>query len=123
MHQSNPTLKMEATGFTIEYHTESIEFTNGLKAKLEKRLEKLAGRHRDITGASLAVHNVSGNNRHHEFKVRLVLYHRPDNIAAVRKANTVANAVLEALDAVERQVRQQRDRLRERNRANREKRR
>ena len=119
MLQSNPTFEMEATGFTIEYHTESIEFTNGLKAKLEKRLEKLAGRHRDITGASLAVHNVSGNNRHHEFKVRLVLYHRPDNIAAVRKANTVSNAVLEALDAVERQVREHRERQRERNRARR----
>ena len=119
MHQSNPTFVMEATGFTIEYHTESIEFTNGLKAKLEKRLDKLVGRHRDITGASLAVHTVSGDNRHHEFKVRLVLYHRPDNIAAVCKADTVSNAVLEALDAVERQVREHRERQRERNRARR----
>ena len=119
MPQSNPTFKMEATGFTIEYHTETVDFTNGLKAKLEKRLEKLAGRHRDITGASLAVQNISGDNRHHEFKVRLVLYHKPDNIAAVRKADTVSNAVLEALDAIERQVRTQRDRQRERNRARR----
>ena len=110
---------MEATGFTIEYHTETIEFTNGLKAKLEKRLEKLAGRHRDITGASMAVHSISGANRHPEYKVRLVLYRRPDNIAAVRKADTVSNAVLEALDAIERQVREQRERQRERNRVRR----
>ena len=110
---------MEATRFTIEYHTETFEFTNGLKAKLEKRLEKLAGRHRDITGASLAVHTVSGANRHHEYKVRLVLYRKPDNIAAVRKADTVSNALLDALDAVERQVREQRERQRERNRARR----
>ena len=101
---------MEVPRFTIEYHTETYEFTNGLKAKLEKRLEKLAGRHRDITGASLAVHTVSGANRHHEYK---------DNIAAIRKADTVSNAVLEALDAIERQVREQRERQRERNRVRR----
>ncbi len=119
MQPLNPTFEMEATGFTIEYHTETIEFTNDLKAKLEKRLEKLAARHRDITGASLAVHTLSGNKRHHMFKVRLVLYHKPDNIAAICKADTVSNAILEALDAVERQVREQRERQRERNRARR----
>ncbi len=110
---------MEATRFTIEYHTETYEFTNGLKAKLEKRLEKLAGGHRDITGASLAVNPISGANRHSEYKVRLVLYHRPDNIAVIRKADTVSNAVLDALDAIERQVRERRERQRERNRGRR----
>ena len=110
---------MEVNGFTIEYHTETIEFNDDLKAKLEKRLNKLSEGHRDITGASLAVHTINGANRHHEYKVRLVVYHRPDNIAAIRKADTVANAVLEALDAVERQVREQRDRRRERHRARR----
>lgn len=107
---------MEATGFSVEYHTETYELTNGLKGKVEQRLEKLARRHHDITGASLAVQTVSGANRRPEYKVRLVLYHKPDNIAAIRKADTVANALLEALDAVERQVRQHRERQRERTR-------
>ena len=107
---------MEATDFTVEYHTETYEFTNGLREKVEQRLEKLARRHHDMTGASLAVHMVSGANRRHVYKVRLVLYYKPDNIAAVRKADTVANAVLETLDAVERQVREHRERRRERTR-------
>lgn len=110
---------MEATDFTVEYHTETYELTNGLKGKIEQRLDKLARRHHDITGASLAVQTISGANRRHEYKVRLVLYHKPDNIAAVRKADTVANALLEALDAVERQVRERRERLRERARGRR----
>ena len=107
---------MEATGFTVEYHTETNELTNGLRAKVEQRLEKLARRRHDITGASLAVQTISGANRRHEYKVRLVLYHKPDNIVAVRKADTVANALLETLDAVERQVRQRRERQRKRTR-------
>ena len=105
---------MEATGFTIEYHTETYELTDSLRAKVEQRLEKLARGHRDMTGASLAVQMVSGTNRHHEYKVRLVLYHKPDNIVAIREADTVSNALLEALDAVERQVRERRERQRER---------
>ncbi len=108
---------MEATTpFTIEYHSDTYELTEDLKTKLEKRLDKLAHRHRDLTGASLAVHTISGANRRHEYKVRLVLYAKPDNIVAIRKSDTVANALLEALDAVARQVRERRERLRTRTR-------
>jgi len=110
---------MEVTGFIIEYHTDTPELTENLKGKLQQRLEKLARRHHDITGASLAVNTISGANRHPEYKVRLVLYHKPDNIAAIEKADTVANALLAALDAVERQVREGRERLRARSRARR----
>lgn len=107
---------MEVNDFVVEYHSETHELNNELKEKLEHRLDKLARRHRDITGASLAVHNISGDNRHHEFKVRLVVYHKPDNIAAIRKGDTVQNALLDAIDAIERQVREHRDRQRARNR-------
>ncbi len=103
---------MNTFAFDIEYHSESSELTDALKAKVAHRLEKLAQQHRDITGASLAVHTISGANRHPEFKVRLVLYHKPDNIAAIRKGESVAKALLEALDAIERQVRDHRQRLR-----------
>jgi ribosomal subunit interface protein len=108
---------MEAIDFAIEYHSETHEFTDSLKAKVEQRLGKLARQHRDITGASLAIHRVSGANRHHQFRVRLVLYHKPDNIAATHKADAVANALMEALNAIERQVRERRDRRRESHRA------
>lgn len=110
---------METTGFTVEYHDDTVELTDSLKEKVEHRLSKLARRHRDITGASLAVHTISRAHRHQEYKVRLVLYHKPDNIAAIRKADSVPNALLETLDAVERQVREQRERQRERNRVRR----
>ena len=104
---------------SIEYHTESVDFSKGLRVKVESRLQKLAGGHRDIAGASVAVQIVNGAARHSEYKARLVLYHKPANIAAIRKADTVSNAVLESVDAVERQVRQQRERARERSRVRR----
>ncbi|MFQ5570961.1 MAG: HPF/RaiA family ribosome-associated protein [Rhodothermales bacterium] len=107
---------MQTIAFDVEYHSDTEKLTNALKAKVERRLEKLAHRHHDITGASLAVQTVSGANRKPDYKVRLVLYHRPDNIAAIRKNETVANALMEALDAVERQVREHRERLHARTR-------
>jgi len=107
---------MHAVSFDIEYTSDTPELTNTLKGKVEKRIQKLTHRHKDVTGASLAVETLSGANQHPDYRVRLVLYHRPDNVAAVRKDDSVANALHDVLDAVERQVREQRERLRARNR-------
>lgn len=104
------------TDIAVEYHTETIEFTDAVKAKVDARLRKLASGHRDISGASVAINIISGANRHQEYRARVVLYHRPSNVVAIRKDATVSNAVLEAVEAIERQVRDQRERMRERNR-------
>ena len=104
---------MAELAFDVEYHSDTPELTDHLKEKTEKRLAKLTKRHKDVTGASVAVHTASGDSLPRTFRVRVVLYHRPDNIAAVRKEETVAQALSDALDAVERQVREQREKLRE----------
>jgi ribosomal subunit interface protein len=106
--------------FVIEYQSDTPELTDALKEKVEQRLEKLAKRHRDITGASLSVDMPSHDAAQRTiYRVRLVVYQRPENVAAVRKEDSVNNALKEVLDAVERQVRERRDRQRERNRARR----
>lgn len=107
---------METTAFDLEYTTDTRDLTDDLLAKVQKRLEKLSNGHKDITGASLAVDTPSGDSAPRMHRVRLVLYHRPENIAAVRKDASVSIALHDVLDAVERQVRQQRARLRGRNR-------
>ncbi len=107
------------TDIGIEFHTETEEFTDLLRNKVENRLQRLAGGHRGISGASVAVNPVGGTNRHTEYRVRIVIYHKLGNVAAVRVADTVSHPVLEALDAVERQVREQRERSRKKNRARR----
>ncbi len=107
---------MHAVTFDIEYTSDTPELTDALKEKVEKRLNKLTNGHKDVTGASLAIETLSGTNQHIDYRVRLVLYHRPENVASVRKGDAVSNLILEVLDAVERQVREQRERLRARNR-------
>ena len=108
------------TEIGIEYHAETEEFTETLRSKVERRLHRLAGGHRDISGASIAVSPISGANRHAEYRARIVVYHKLGNVAAVRVADTVSHPVLEAMDAVERQVREQRDRNREKSRSRRQ---
>ena len=103
----------------IEYHSETADFTDAQKAKVERRLQKLSGGHRAIAGAFVGVHVVSGANRHQEYRARVVLYRRPSNIAASSTADTVSLAVQDALDAVERMTREQRERMRERSRSRR----
>ena len=108
------------TPFTVEYHSETSELTDALKEKVEQRLQKLAKRHHDITGASLSVDMPSHDTAQYTiYRVRLVVYQRPENVAAVREEDSVTTALKEVLDAVERQVRERRDRQRERNRASR----
>ncbi len=103
---------METVPFSIEYHSDTPEFNDDLKDKVETRLQKLARGNRDITGASLAVQTASGDTLPHEYRVRIVIYQRPDNTTVIEKGPSVSVMVKKALDVVERQVRAQRDKLR-----------
>jgi len=105
--------------FDIEYYTESANLTEREKKIIESRVHKLARGHRDISGASVALECVSGANKRAEYKARLVVYCKPANVAASRTHASVYSAVTDALDAVERQIRDQRDRMRDRLRTHR----
>ena len=105
--------------FPIQYYAESARLSQRQRTGIESRLRKLASRHRDISGASVAVELVSGDTRRAEYRARLVLYCKPVNIAATHKSHSVVEAATEALEAVARQVRSQRERMRERSRAQR----
>jgi ribosomal subunit interface protein len=103
---------MEPATFEIEYQSDSPELTDEIKEKAEKRLQKLARGRRDVTGAAIAVSTTSGGNGPREYRVRIVVYQRAGNVAAVEKGDTVASAMLEAVDAAERQVREGREKRR-----------
>ncbi len=111
-----------STDVAIEYALDDATLTRGMRAKVTDRIQRLAGGHRDILGAAVALENMRGTKRNAEYRCRLVLYFKPANIVAVHKAATEKAALLEALDAIERQVRQQRERMWERTRAKRVKR-
>jgi ribosome-associated translation inhibitor RaiA len=84
-----------------------------LRAEAEGRLRALTDGHTDITGASVAVEELTRDTTPHLYEVRVVVYMRPQDVFAVEKQETAAGALKGALDAVERQVREHRAKLRE----------
>lgn len=85
-----------------------------LDAEVDTRLRKLTKGHTDMTGASVIMENVDKEAQTpYLYRARIVLYTRPEYIAADQEADTALGALKAALDAVERQVREKRDKLRE----------
>lgn len=84
-----------------------------LYAMVEERVLKLAKGHTDITGAAVNLTQPSQNTQTpYIFEVTVVLYVRPANIVATEEAGDLEGALKGALDAVERQMREKREKLR-----------
>lgn len=102
----------EFTDFPIEYYNEAND-DNSLYVTVEDRLRKLAQGHNDITGASIQLtQRAAGRTTAHTFEATLIVYARPTQIVATERSDSLEGAVKGALDAVERQVREKREKLR-----------
>jgi hypothetical protein len=84
-----------------------------LWTEADRRLRALAEGHTDIVDAAVAVEELTGDTTPHLYEARVVVYIRPEDIVAVEKQETAEGALKGALDAVERQVRERRVKLRE----------
>jgi hypothetical protein len=82
-----------------------------LIVEADERLRSLAEGNDDMVGASVALEELTGGETPHFYQARVVAYIRPDNIVGVEKADSPDAALKSALTAVERQVRQRRDKL------------
>lgn len=101
--------------FLNEVETLGQDEETNLRDRAESHLRSLAKDRRDVIGAAVSLESlVKGERSPHLFQARVVLYARPENIAAVAKRETPANALQDALDAVERQLRNRREKLQER---------
>jgi ribosome-associated translation inhibitor RaiA len=99
--------------FAFEFYTEVADADDALRLEADRRLRSLTEGHTDITGASVALEELTGETTPNRFQARVVIYMRPDNVASVEKAETAQGALKGALTAAERQVRQARNKLRE----------
>lgn len=104
---------MEPTSFLIEYHSDTPELTDEVKAKIARKIEKLSRGNSDLTAASIAVTTNSGDSQPREYRMRILLTSKLADVTVTEKGGSLPSVVTEALDALERQVRQQRDRRRE----------
>jgi ribosome-associated translation inhibitor RaiA len=103
------------TDFPIEFYNDTeVGNDHALFVEAEESLRALAKGHSDIVGASVNLTQPSQNNATpYIFEATVIAYTRPQHIAATEKAGDLRGALRGALQAVERQVRAQRERLRD----------
>ena len=98
--------------FDFEFYSEDLARDAALREEAEASLRELAeGRH-DMIGASVAIEAIARGETDHLYEARVVAYIKPDNVVATEKGRTPQLALSGALDAVERQIRQQRQEFR-----------
>ena len=103
---------MNSTEFSFEFYSEIPDPDEALRAEAERRLLALTEGHDDLIGASATMEELTGETTPHRYQATVVIFKRPDNVAATEKAETSEGALKGALSAVERQVRELRERLR-----------
>lgn len=107
---------MTKLDFTIEFDSDlddrSLEAE--LMALAESELRELAAGHTDIIGASVTIRHPAKSETPPLNEAKVVAYARPNRIVGSEKQESAIGALKGALDAVERQVREKRDKLRER---------
>ena len=106
--------------FTFEFVNETENLGEALDERLyteaETRLRKLQKGHTDLIGAAVSIEQPAKAQTDFVYRARVVVYIRPENMAAAAQAADAMGALKEALSGIERQVRERRDKLRQRTR-------
>jgi len=107
---------MNTETFPIEFNNEIDEVKKSENRYFEQaahRLSKLAEGHDDILGGMVNFKQpAQGRQTSHTYEVTIVAYMGADHIAATEKGEHLPTTLNGALDAVERQVRERRDKAR-----------
>jgi len=102
---------MGSSDFYVDYNIEVSEVGDEFKRETEGQLRELASSHSDMIGAAVAVEKTADTETYDVYRVRIVVYKRPQDIAVSKQAADPMVALREALDALEEQVRGSREKL------------
>jgi ribosome-associated translation inhibitor RaiA len=104
---------MAELDFTLEFNSDVTNGTleNELFVEADRRLRELAEGHDDLIGAAINIRTPAQAETPPLYEATVVAYVRPENLAATEKSPDVYAALKGALDAVERQIRQKREKL------------
>jgi ribosome-associated translation inhibitor RaiA len=102
---------MGKSDFYVQFNIEVPNIGDEFTGEAERRLRELTEGHSDIIGASVALENIVKVQTPHRYKVRILLYKRPKNIAVTKKDSEPMTALANALDTVERKVYETREKL------------
>ena len=106
---------MGSSDFYIDYNIEVSGVSDRFKAETEQTLGKLAASRSDMTGAAVALEKVADTQTYDVYRVRILIYKRPQDIVVTKQDADPMIALRDALDSLEEQVRASRKKLAERN--------
>jgi ribosome-associated translation inhibitor RaiA len=103
---------MTELDFTLEFNSPlRPENEAELFAKADTQLRQLTEGHQDMIGAAINIREPAKGESGYLYEATVVVYSRPDHVAATKKSEDVVVALKGALDGVERQIRERRDKL------------
>lgn len=102
---------MGSSDFYIDYNVEVADVGDDFKRETEQRLRELASPHSDLIGAAVALEKVADTQTYDVYRVRILLYIRPQDIVVTDEDSDPMVALREALHTVEEQVRTAREKL------------
>ena len=102
---------MGSSDFYIDYNVEVSDAGDQFKRETEQRLRELASTHSDMIGAAAALEKVADTQTYDVYRVRIVVYKRPQDIAVSKQDADPMVALRDTLDTLEEQVRESREKL------------
>ncbi len=107
---------MNELDFTLELNSENLSKKTeyNLFTEAEICLKELANDHTDLIGAAINIRQPAHGQTPPLYEVTIVVYGRPDHIAATEKESDLYQAFRGALKAVKRQIREKREKLKKR---------
>ena len=102
---------MGSSDFYIDYNIEVPTVSDEFHRETEQRLRELAASHTDMIGAAVALEKTVDTQSYDVYRVRIVVYKRPQDIVVAKQDSNPMVALREALDALEEQVRASREKL------------
>ncbi len=111
---------MTTETFTFEFLNRAeavgVELDQRLRILAEERLQALQEGHTDLIGAAVSLEQPANTTTNFLYEARVVVYGSPEHVAATAKESDPMAALKGAIAGVERQIRERRDKLRDRTR-------
>lgn len=106
---------MGNSDFYVDYNVEVSDFNDEFRRETEQRLRELAASHSDVIGAAVSLEKTADTTTYDVYRVRIVLYKRPKDIAVTNQDADPMVALRETLHTIEDQVRTSREKLAQKN--------
>jgi ribosome-associated translation inhibitor RaiA len=102
---------MGSSDFYIDYNIEVAGVDQVFRRETEQRLRELAADHTDMVGAAVALEKTVNTQSYDLYRVRILIYMRPQDLVVTKEAEEPMLTLREVLDTLERQVRESREKL------------